>query len=123
MTDYETKKTSRTAALAIDPKCAIAHFVKYFADRGYGFTIQYSDNDSLCKPKTTDVLEIIRAVYEIECATFLMTTADDNRAGWAVFMYPSESTCSLLESVLDYGVTPTSEAWQHEWDAIIDRFA
>jgi hypothetical protein len=127
MTDYETTKAARTEALAIDPKCAIAHFVKYFTDRGYAFTIQYTDapgdNGSLCKPKTTDVLEIIRAVYEIEYAEFSITDRDGNRAGYAVFMYPSDSTCSPLESVSDYGVTPTSEAWSQEWDAIIDRFA
>lgn len=127
MTDYETTKAARTEALAIDPKCAMAHFVKYFADRGYDFTIQHTDapgdNDSLCKPNTTDVLEIIRAVYEIEYATFSITNRDGNRAGWAVFMNPSDSTCSPLESVSDYGVTPTSEAWSQEWDAIVDRFA
>lgn len=124
MTTYESLKNARTALLTLDPRCAIVNFVLYYADRGFTFTIQHTDapgdNDSLCKPNTTDALEIMRAVYEIEYATFSIYNRDGNRAGYAVFMYPGDSTCSPLESVSDYGVTPTSEAWAKQWDAIVD---
>jgi len=127
MIEYTTLKNARTALLSLDPLCAIANFVLYYAERGHTFTIQHTDvpgdNDSLCKPKTTDLLEIIRAVYEIESATFSIHNRDGNRAGYVVFMYPSENNCSPLESVSDYGVTPTSEAWAKQWDAFVDRLA
>jgi hypothetical protein len=127
MNEYTTLKNARTALLALDPMCAIVNFVRYYTDRGFTFTIQHTDvpgdNDSLCKPNTTDALEIIRAVYEIEYATFSIHNRDGNRAGYVVFMYPSDSTCSPLESVSDYGVTPTSESWATQWDAFVDRLA
>ena len=122
--DYITQKNARTAALANDPRCAITHFVKFHTERGCTFTIQSTDvagdNDSLCPARATDVLDIIRAVFEIEIATFAITNAQGGSGGWVTFMYPSDLTCAPSESVTDYGLNPTTSEWEKAWDAHID---
>ena len=124
--DYIAQKTARTAALANDPRCAITHFVKFHADRGCTFTIQSTDvpgdNDGLCPARATDPLDIIRAVFEIEIATFAITNPQGGSGGWVTFMYPSNLTCAPSEAVTDYGVNPTSDEWAKAWDAHIDVY-
>lgn len=119
-TDYTTRKNARTAALARDPRCAIAHFVRYHTKRGFTFSINEFDsqeeNDALCTPRTKRVVEILRAVYEVEMATFRIINPDGSYTGrWATFMYPSAISCSPSESVSDYGVSAEGEAWSEEW--------
>ncbi len=119
-TDYETRKTARCNRIARDPLCAIADFVRWHTKRGFTFTIESTDtdgdNDCLCSPRTKRVIEIIRAVYEIEIATFSIIGPDGNADGrWVTFMFPSSLNCSPEESVADFGMNAVSDAWSEDF--------
>jgi hypothetical protein len=120
ITDYETRKTARTNAVARDPRCAIAHFVRYFTKRGFTFSIDFDsqeENDALCTPRTKSVIEIVRAVYEIEMATFRIINPDGSDTGkWVTFMFPSACNCSPSESACDFGECAETKAWMDAWD-------
>ena len=115
-TDYETRKTARCNRIARDPLCAIADFVRWHTKRGFTFTIQDEECADICTPRTKRVIEILRAVYEVEIATFSIVGRDGKSDGrWVTFMFPSDLTCSPEESVSDFGANAITDAWSEDF--------
>lgn len=110
--------TDRLALLAADPRCAITSFVRFHAKRGFRFVMLGDEEVREVLPlPTKDADAILRAVYEVEEASFDIFGADGKRAGWVYFLFPSALTCSPDESAADYTCTATTDAWEATFHA------